>query len=62
MCVGGGGGLQFRSPKNDVLSTKCGQIYQNFYVLKAFSMAFGHLFNHKKVKSGRRHLLGRGIY
>ena len=51
------GVLQFRSPKNDVLKTKCGQIYQNFNVLKPICMAFGNLF---PLKSGRGCLLVRG--
>ena len=32
--------LQFRSPINDILMTKYGQIYQTFNVLKPFYMAF----------------------
>ena len=32
------GALQFRSLKNDLLETKCGQIYKNFNVLKPFYM------------------------
>ena len=55
------GALQFRSPKNDVLMTKCGQIYQNFYVLKPVCMAFGVAFgNLLPIKSGKGHLLERG--
>ena len=48
------GALQFRSPENDVLKTKCGQIYQNFNVLMPFCMTFAHLF---PIESGRGHLL-----
>ena len=38
------GVLQFRSPKNDVLKTEYGQIYQHFNALKPFRIAFGYLF------------------
>ena len=38
------GVLQFRSPKNDVLKTEYGQIYQHFNALKPFHIAFGHHF------------------
>ena len=44
------GALQFTSPKNDVLETKCGQIYKKFSVLKPFWMTFGNLL---PIKSGR---------
>ena len=33
---GGGGALQFSCSINDVLETKCGQIYKQFSVLKPF--------------------------
>ena len=51
------GALQFGSLKNDLLETKCGQIYKNFNVLKPFCMSFSHFF---QIKIGRGHLLERG--
>ena len=52
------GALQFWSPKNYILETKYGKMYQNFNILKPFYTAFGHLFPMKK--SGRGQLLERG--
>ena len=39
--LSGPGALQFRSPKNDILETKCGQRYKISSVLKSFCMVFG---------------------
>ena len=44
------GVLQFTCPKNDVIETKCGQIYKTFNVLKSFWVAFGHFFPNKKLE------------
>ena len=53
------GALQFRSPINDILETKYGQLQQNFNVLKPFYIGFSHRF---PIKSGRGHLLEKGVY
>ena len=51
------GALEVKIPENDVLETKCGQIYQIFNLLKPFCMAVGNLFT---IKIERGRLLGRG--
>ena len=42
------GTLQFKSPKNDVPDTKCGQIYKNFNLLEAILYGIWPTFYHKK--------------
>ena len=53
------GALQFTFPINDILETKCGQIYKICSFLKPFLMAFGPLFH---IKHERGLLLEREAF